>query len=130
MASSSASLIGFSASGKRVAEHHDLDALGGAGQHGREYVGLGLHAERRVVVLVQHDAVDADLLGVDILLEILVIEAAACDRIEMLVGERERGGAVFQALLRVVGRHRLLGEIHQVHGKLSRGAQDGVLSGR
>ena len=113
---------------QRIAEHHDLDALGGAGQHGCEYVGLGLHAERRVVVLVQHDAVDADLLGVDVLLEIFAIEAAARDRIEMLVGEGERGGAVFQALFRVVGRHRLLGEIHQVHAIFSRGARERRLS--
>jgi hypothetical protein len=48
------------------------------------------------VVLVQHDAVDADLLGVDLLLEVLAIEAAARDRIEMLVGEGERGGTVFR----------------------------------
>ena len=100
---------------QRVAEHHDLDALGGAGQHGGKDIGFGLHAKRRVVVLVQHDAVDADFLGVHVLLQVFVVEAAARDRIEMLVGKSERGGAVLEALACVVGRHRLLGEIHQVH---------------
>ena len=53
---------------QRVAEHDDLHLLGHARQDRREDVGLGLHAERRIVVLVQHDAVYADFLGVEILL--------------------------------------------------------------
>ena len=80
IASSSASRTGLSASGQRVAEQHDLHALGRGGQDRREDVALGLHAERRVVVLVQHDAVEADLLGEPVVLEVLVVEPAAGDR--------------------------------------------------
>jgi hypothetical protein len=80
-----------------------------------EDVGLRLHAERRIVVLVQHDAVDADLLGQHVLLDIFVVEPRAGDRIEVRVGKHQRGGAeVAPGLLRI-RRHGLLGEIHQVH---------------
>src|SRR5215510_3829751 len=64
---------------QRIAEHNDLDALGGAGQYRSKDIGFGLHAERRVVVLIQHDAVDSDFLGKDILLKVFIVEAAARD---------------------------------------------------
>ena len=105
---------------QRIAQHDDLHLLGHAGQEGGEDVGLGLHAERRVVVLIQHDAVDADLLGQHVLLDVVVVEPGALDRIEMLVGEHQRRGAEIAASLLRIGRHRLLGEIHQVHGNYSR----------
>ena len=70
---------------KRVAEHDDLHLLGHARQDRREDIGLGLHAERRIVVLVQHDAVHADFLGVEILLQELVVEPAAVHRVEIAV---------------------------------------------
>src|SRR5262249_32916554 len=68
-----------------------------------------------VVVLVEHDAVDPDGFGELILLDVVVIEPRAFDRIEVGVGEHQRGGAEIAAGLLGVGRHRLLGEIHQVH---------------
>ena len=86
---------------QRVAEQHDLHALGDGGEDRGEDVALGLHAERRVVVLVQHDAVEADLFGEPVVLEVLVVEAAARDRIEVLVGEHQRGGAEIAARLLV-----------------------------
>ena len=70
-------------------------------------------------MLVQHDAVEAQLVDQQVMLEIFVIDPAALDRIEMLVREHQRGGAEVQAGLGVIGRHRLLGEVHQVHGDLS-----------
>ena len=84
---------------QRVAEQDDLHPLGGGGQDRGEHVALGLHAERRVVVLVQHDAVEADLFGQPVVLEVLVVEPAAGHRIEVLVGEHQRGGAEVAARL-------------------------------
>jgi hypothetical protein len=120
MASSSASRHRVLRQRQRIAQHHDLHLLGHAGQDRGEDVGLGLHAERRVVVLVQHDAVDADLLGQHVLLDVVVVEPRARHRIELGVGEHQRGGAEVAAGLLGVGRHRLLGEVHQVHGVYSR----------
>jgi hypothetical protein len=37
------------------------------------------------VVLVQHEAVDAHLLGIDVMLQVLVIELAAGDRMKYLL---------------------------------------------
>ena len=105
---------------QRIAQHDDLHLLGHAGQEGREDVGLGLHAERRVMMFVQHDAVDADLFGQHVLFDVVVVEPGALDRVEMLVGEHQRRGAEIAAGLLRIGRHRLLGEVHQVHGNYSR----------
>ena len=103
---------------QRVAEQHDLRLLGHRGEDRGKDVAFRLHAERRVVVLVQHEAFDAHLLGVDVLLEIFVVEPAAGNRIEILVREHQRGGAEFEADIGRVGGHRLLGEIHHMHGFL------------
>ena len=62
MASSSARRTGFSASGSGLPSMTMLTAWSPREDRGED-VGLGLHAERRVVVLVQHDPVEADLLG-------------------------------------------------------------------
>ena len=100
---------------KRVAEQDDLHAPGRRRQDRREDVALGLHAERRVVVLVEHDAVEADRLGEPIVLEVLVVEAAAGGGIEVAVGEHEGGGPELAPFGLGVRRHRLLGEVHEVH---------------
>ena len=101
---------------QRIAEHDDLAVFGGGGEGRGEDVGAGLHAEWRVVVLIQHDSVDAKLVRQDVVFQVFVIQPAAGDGVEVLVGEHQRGGAEIQAGLCVVGRHRLFGEIHQVHG--------------
>jgi len=92
---------------QRIAQHDDLGLLGHAGQDRSEDVGLGLHAERRVVMLVQHDAVDADLLGQHVLLDVVVVEPRARDRVEVLVGKHQCRGAEVAAGLLGVGRHGL-----------------------
>src|SRR5436309_7646576 len=66
-----------------VAEQHQLHAPGHGGQDRREHVALGLHAERRVVVLGEHDAVESDLLGQPVVLGVLVVEPAARHGIEV-----------------------------------------------
>ena len=100
---------------ERVAEQHDLHATGRGRQDRREHIALGLHAERRVVVLVEHDAVEADRLGEPVVLEVLVVEPAAGGGVEVAVGEHERGGPELAALGLGVRGHRLLGEVHEVH---------------
>src|SRR5215470_15145393 len=105
--------------GQRVAEENQLHLLGHRGEDRGEHVALGLHAERRVVVLVQHDAVEAHLLGELVVLDVLVVEAAPRHRIEVLVGEHEGGRPEVLARLRGIRRHRLLGEVHEMHAGLS-----------
>ena len=104
--------------GQRIAEQDDLRLFGHRGEDRGKDVAFRLHAERRVVVLVEHEAFDALLLGVDVMLEIFVIEPAAGDRIEMLVREHQRGMADLKPDIGRVGRHRLLCEIHDKHGFL------------
>src|SRR5204862_7420665 len=43
------------------------------------------------------------------------VEAAAGDRVEVAIGEHQRGRAEITAGLGWIGRHRLLGEVGQVH---------------
>ena len=100
---------------QRVAQQHDLDPLGRAGEDGGPDVALGLHAEGRVVVLVEHDPVDADLLRQLVLGQPLAVELGARLRVEVGVGEEQRGDPLLRRGL-VVGRHRLLREVHQMHG--------------
>src|SRR5262252_2649958 len=105
--------------GQRVAQEDQLHLLGHGGEDRGEHVALGLHAERRVVVLVQHDAVEAHLFGELVVLDVLVVEAAPRHRIEVLVGEHEGGRPEVLARLRGIRRHRLLGEVHEMHAGLS-----------
>jgi hypothetical protein len=49
------------------------------------------------VVLVEHDAVEAHVLGETIVIEVFVVEPAAGGRIEVAVGEHERGSAELAA---------------------------------
>src|SRR5262249_34507397 len=100
---------------QRIAQQDDLHTPGGGGEDGREDVALGLHAEGCVVVLVQHDAVEADALGQPVVLEVLVVETAPGGRIEVAVGEHERGGPELPTLRLGVCRHGLLGEVHEMH---------------
>src|SRR5215831_7586134 len=110
---------GILGEGQRVAQEDQLHLLGQRGEDRGEHVALGLHAERRVVVLVQHDAVEAHLLGELVVLDVLVVEAAPRHRIEVLVGEHEGGRPKVLARLGGIRRHRLLGEVHEMHAGLS-----------
>ena len=71
------------------------------------------------MVLVEHDPVHAHLLGVHVLLQPLVVEPAALVGVEVFVGEQQGADAsCIAGLLLGVGRHGLLGKVHQVHGFL------------
>ena len=113
-----------------IAEQDDLRLLRRAARIEAKMLHLRLHAERRVMVLVEHDAVEAELLGIEVMVEVFVIEPAARDRVEILVREHQRGVAESQPDIRRIGRHRLLGEIHQMHGVLRMvgGAIEEILS--
>jgi hypothetical protein len=78
---------------ERIAELEDLDALGGGRDEGRHDVDAGRHAEGRVVVLVGHHGIEADLFGELVVLEALAVEPAAGHGIEEAVGEEEGGVA-------------------------------------
>ena len=60
--------------GQNVAEQHYLGALGHAGENARLDVHGAAHAERRAVMLVEHQAVEAHLLGVQPLVDVAVVE--------------------------------------------------------
>ena len=74
---------------QNVAEQDDLGAIGGLGEDGRLDVHRAAHAEGRAVVLVEHDAVEAHLLGIDALVEVAVVEIGAYLRVIDLVAEGE-----------------------------------------
>ena len=105
---------------QRIAQQHDLHPLRHTGEQGRENIRLRLHAERGVVMLVQHDAVDTHFLGVDVVFEEFVIQPAAVDGIEMLVRHQQGGVTDLQPRLGRVILHRLLREVHQMHGRAPR----------
>ena len=69
----------------------------------------------RVVVLVDHDAVEADLLRQSVLGQPLPIQAAPLDGVEELVREQHRGEPRGQPFVLGVGAHRLLGEVTEEH---------------
>ena len=65
----------------------------------------------------------------DVVFEKFVIEAAARGRIEVLVREHQGGMPGSQADIGRVGRHWLLGEIHQMHDVLRPRSHSGTLAG-
>ena len=112
---------------QRVAEQDDLDPLGRASEDRSPDVALGLHAEGRVVVLVEHDPVDADFFGQLVLGQPVVVELRTGDWVEVGVGEQQSCDALLGGVL-VIGRHRLFGEVHQVHGRAFRALSVGSLT--
>ena len=98
-----------------IAQEDDFHPFGHRRQDRGEDVHFRLHAEGRVVMLIEHDAIDADLFRIEVLLQPFVVEPAACDRIEKLVWEEERSVPELLPLLLRVSRHGLLGKVHQVH---------------
>ena len=73
--------------GEHIAKHQDLGAVGDAGQDAAGYVHLDVHARRGVVMLVNHQPVEAHLLGVLVLVEVTVHQAAGRVGIEVGVGK-------------------------------------------
>ena len=69
------------------------------------------------MVLVEHDAVNADLFGEPVFGEAVAVELGASFGVEVGVGEEQGGDALLGGVF-VVGGHGLFGEVHQVHGGL------------
>ena len=63
--------------GQHVAQDDDFHLFGDAGQDGRAHVGDALHAEGGGVVLVEHHGVEAHLLGIDLFVQVAVVELGA-----------------------------------------------------
>ena len=72
-----------------VAEQHDLGAAGDAGEDRGFQIHHPAHAEGRRVVFVQHQAVEAHLLGEHALVQIAVVEIGAELRVVAGVGHAE-----------------------------------------
>ena len=107
--------------GQDIAQQQDLGLVGDASQYCRRQVGGGVHARRRVVVLIEHDAVEAQLVGVHALVEIALEEAVGRVGVEPRVGEGEAQRRVLVALfvgVLVVGE---LGEVVALHGTVASG---------
>ena len=103
-----------------VAEQHDLGAARDARQDRRLQIHHAAHAERRGVVLVQHQAVEAHLLGEDALVQIAVVEIGAEPGIVAGVGHAEvhdaaPGGAEVAGTRVLV---RTLGEVADEHSRI------------
>ena len=75
--------------GDDVAEQDYLGAVGDLGEDRGLHVHRAAHAEGGAVVLVEHDAVEADLLGIDALVKVAVVQVGADLGIVYLVAERK-----------------------------------------
>ena len=78
--------------GQDIAQNDDLGLGGLAGEDGSSDVGHALHTEGGAVVLVEHEAVEAHLLGVELFVEIPVVERRADLGVVHLVADAEVGG--------------------------------------
>ena len=104
--------------GDRVADHADRRAAGAAGQPGGDEVRAGHDAVAVLVVLVDADAVEAELVGVLELVHVLVVDGVGPRRVEQRAGDVDPDRAV--RLPEVVGqvrpRHQV--EPRELHGDL------------
>ena len=83
---------GIVVDGQDVAEDHDLGLGGDASENGGRHVGHAVHAERGAVVLVDHDPVEAHLLGVDLLVQVAVVEAGSTKGVVLAVAHLHDAG--------------------------------------
>ena len=90
---------------QRAAEDGDLGVLDAARQRAGEHARHRHHAVGGLMVLVEADAVEAELVGEFHLVEIVVIELGAFLRIVMVVGERHPGRAVLGDGVEIGVRH-------------------------
>ena len=107
---------------QRVADDRDLHPLRLAGEDRRHQVGRRHEPVGVLVVLVDADAVEAELLRVDQLVEVAVVNLVADLGVEEGVGARHPGGPV------VVGGQRRIGhevEAEDAHVNPLGGARDG-----
>ncbi len=104
---------------QRTAEHCDPDVLGAARERPRHDAGDRHDAVGVLVVLVDADAVEADLVGVFDLVQIAVVELVADLGIVIAIGQRHPGRVV---LLIVIEIERRVGhEMKEIelHGPVS-----------
>ena len=100
---------------QRVADHRDFDAAGQPG-HDRGHQVRGRHQPVRVlVVLVDADPVEAELLGVDELVEVAVVEGAAVLGVEQRVRAGHPRRALVGGVEPDVGHQVKREEPHGVH---------------
>ena len=102
--------------GQDVAQQQNPGVLRGAGQHCCRQVARSVHARRRAVVLVDHDAVVAQLVHILALVKVPLEQPVGRWGIEVAVGESEPYRRVLEALLvgiLVVGK---LAEVVDLHG--------------
>ena len=85
---------------QQVAEDDDLAALGALRQRRGDQVRRRHQAVDVLVVLVEHHAVEAELVGIGELVDILLIEAAALLRVPQRVRHRHPAGVVFLVEIR------------------------------
>ena len=118
VASSSASRSGI-AHRQGVAEQDDFHPAGNPGQNRGFDIHHATATERRLVVLVEHHPVKAQLFGVDALVQIFVHQLAAALGIEYRVGDAKITRAVFDdGLFRDINIFPFR-EGHNVHGASS-----------
>ena len=79
--------------GQGVAEQHNFRLLCRAREDCGFKVHRSAHASGRVVVLVEHQAVEADLFAVLVLVEVVVVHMGCFGGIEVRVGEGKSDGA-------------------------------------
>ena len=103
--------------GQDVAQQQYLGVLRGAGQHGGGQVARGVHARRRAVVLIDHDAVVAQLVHILALVEVPLEQGIGRLGVKKAVGESEAYGRMF---LRLFVRIFVVGKLSKVvdfHGE-------------
>ena len=112
----------------RIAEQHDLRALGRTREHRRLDIHHRAEAERRAMMLVEHQAVEAEVLGIDLLVDVLVEQHRAGCGIEVLVGQSEEAAVAQDLVFQQIAFRRFgfrivvilpLGEPHYMHRRLS-----------
>ena len=100
---------------QRAAEDRDLGALDAARERAREHAGDRHHAVGGLMVLVEADAVEAELVRQLHLVEIIVIEFGALLRIVVAVRERHPRGAVLGDRIEIgvaVGHQMEIEDLH------------------
>ena len=103
-------------SGQHIAQHQYLGAVGDAGQDAAGDVDLDVHARRRVVMLVNHQAVEAHFLGVLVLVEVALEQVVGRAGVEIGVGEGEAHGGILVGLRLGEGGVGELGEVEDFKG--------------
>ena len=97
---------------QEVAENDDLAALGLLRQRGRDQIGRRHQAIDVLMMLVEHHAVEADLVGIGELVDIFPIEAAASLGVPQAVRHGDPAGLV--SLVEVGGQIRIRHEMPAV----------------